>query len=73
MRIIGQNKQRELFAIKEQVGPEEFLYFLSPVAKATGIRRPMNMYATEAELYEAANSRNCRVTWQEGENGQPAE
>lgn len=72
MRIIGQNKQREVFAIKELVG-NEFWYFLSPVAKVINGRRPMNMYASEATLYEAANSRNCRVTWLENDDVQPTE
>lgn len=68
MRIIGQNKQREVFAFKELVG-NEFWYFLSPVAKVVGGRRPMNAYHSEAALYEAANSRNCKVTWLEDQDG----
>ena len=68
MRIITQSKQRETFAEKIRVGTnddgtDKFEFMLSLTRETESGRRPVNRYDTEQELIEAANARNCRVTW----------
>lgn len=69
MRIVTSNKQREAFASKEKIGvndddSDRFEYYLSPQAEVKNTRRPINRYDSEAELYAAANARNCKIIWQ---------